>query len=437
MSGTNRTSQQNDALRYQRQLRGWSLQRVADELCAIAFKGNGKKPGVNADMVGEWERGIKMPSPYYREKLCLLYGVTADKLHLIAMQPTAPLVLENLVDDMERTRREVIRLLTLAGTALVLPLPLPDLDWECIEDAVHKPSCVDQAVIENFKGINAHLWNIYLATSVKSSAMDGVVGQLKMLVQFLREPHSSNTHKQLCMLISELSQLAGEIHFDRHEYELAQSCYVFAANAAKEVGAYDLWACALVRHSFIPIYDQKPRYADALPYLQGARRLAERGNSTYSTRYWVAAVEAEAESGVYNLVSCQKALERANGVLKQTEVSPAWTRFDGARLPALRGACYIRLKQPELATPALQEALSQFSKPGRKRGMVLLDLAAAAAQSQNIELSCTYLHTVADIVEQGSSGFLKDSIFKVRQQLRPFTNSTALNSLDQQLRQLA
>jgi len=76
MSSTNKP---NEALRYQRLMRGWSLRRVAD----------GKAPGVNSDMVGEWERGVKLPSPYYREKLCLLYGVTAEQLDLVGM-PAAP-----------------------------------------------------------------------------------------------------------------------------------------------------------------------------------------------------------------------------------------------------------------------------------------------------------------------------------------------------------
>lgn len=73
----------NDALRYQRLLRGWSLQRAAVEIKALGKGEEGKEPGVNADMVGEWERGIKVPSPYYREKLCKIYDATADELGFV------------------------------------------------------------------------------------------------------------------------------------------------------------------------------------------------------------------------------------------------------------------------------------------------------------------------------------------------------------------
>jgi tetratricopeptide (TPR) repeat protein len=437
------TNQPNDALRYQRLLRGWSLQRVADEICAIAVRQNGRRPGVNADMVGEWERGVKRPSPYYREKLCLLYGTTANQLDLIApsarqaaslIQDQASPLVSGSLDDMDKKRRELLRLLGTAGAALILPIAV---DWERIGDAMEKPSHLDLIVIHNLEEINRHYWSVYLAAASKSSVLDGVLGQIKTAVQFLREPHITPVRQRLCMLISDLSQLAGEIYFDRREYEVAQSCYVFAANAAKEARAYDLWACALVRHSFTAIYDEPTRYEDALPFLQGAWHVAQRGNSSLPTRYWVAAVEAETTSGMGNLIACQDALERANGVQEIKQASPAWTRFDSSRLPALRGACFVRLEQPDLAEPALQEALGQFTKPGRKRGMVLTDLAMAALQRRNVEQACSYAEEVIEIVTLGSSSFLHDGVQKLRRQLEPYAGSSSVNGLDQRMRLLA
>jgi transcriptional regulator with XRE-family HTH domain len=59
-------------LQYQRQLRGWSLKRVADEISTLCIQRSGKRPGINGNMVDEWERGVKKPSPFYQEMLCLL-----------------------------------------------------------------------------------------------------------------------------------------------------------------------------------------------------------------------------------------------------------------------------------------------------------------------------------------------------------------------------
>ena len=230
-------------------------------------------------------------------------------------------------------------------------------------------------------------------------------------MQFLKEPRSTSLHQRLCLLAGDLAQLAGEIFFDRHEYETAQSCYVFAASAAKEAAAYDLWSCALVRHSFLAIYDDRPRYEDGLPLLKESRNLARRGDSELPTRFWVAAVEAE--SGLGDLTACQNALDRAMGVLSQKEASLAWVRFEGSRLSTLRGACYVRLERPNLAVPALEEALGQTTRPGRKRGMVLIDLAFAATQRRNVEQASSYLDEVINLVALGSSGFLRDGVLKV------------------------
>jgi transcriptional regulator with XRE-family HTH domain len=61
----------SEALRYQRQKRGWSQQRVAEQI------------GTSMDMVSRWERGTSMPGPFYREKLCALFQADAEELGFI------------------------------------------------------------------------------------------------------------------------------------------------------------------------------------------------------------------------------------------------------------------------------------------------------------------------------------------------------------------
>jgi transcriptional regulator with XRE-family HTH domain len=39
--------------------------------------------GVDRVMVNRWERGVKAPSPFYQERLCQLFGLSADQLGLI------------------------------------------------------------------------------------------------------------------------------------------------------------------------------------------------------------------------------------------------------------------------------------------------------------------------------------------------------------------
>jgi len=209
MSGGNKP---NSYLRQQRLTRGWSLWRVADEIRMMGVKENEKEPGINADVVGEWERGIKIPSPYYREKLCHVYNTTADLLGFLAA-PTASLALEYQIpvihvlagnNDMNKKRRELLHLLSLAGSALTLPLP--DLDWDRINSVMVSPSRLDEIVLCDLEIMNNHYWSVYRTSSPKGLVLDGVLKQLKMLVDFLKDPHSAPLHKRLCKVTSDLSQ---------------------------------------------------------------------------------------------------------------------------------------------------------------------------------------------------------------------------------------
>jgi len=64
----------NNLLKRERELRGWSQARVAEEI------------GTTALNVGRWERGTSMPYPYFREKLCALFGKDAKALGLLEVE---------------------------------------------------------------------------------------------------------------------------------------------------------------------------------------------------------------------------------------------------------------------------------------------------------------------------------------------------------------
>jgi transcriptional regulator with XRE-family HTH domain len=70
-------------LRYQRLLRGWSQQDVADHLYARCVAEGNPDVGIHAKLVGRWERGENIPRPIYRKHLCQLYGLTAAQLGLL------------------------------------------------------------------------------------------------------------------------------------------------------------------------------------------------------------------------------------------------------------------------------------------------------------------------------------------------------------------
>ena len=76
----------NERLRHARSLRGWSQAKLAEEV------------GTSFEMVSRWERGVTMPTLYFRAQLCTALGMTAEELGLVhdpselLAIPTSPFV---------------------------------------------------------------------------------------------------------------------------------------------------------------------------------------------------------------------------------------------------------------------------------------------------------------------------------------------------------
>src|SRR5260370_23732265 len=73
-----RTGTPNQRLKAERELRGWSQKYVAEQL------------GADHYYLSRWERGTASPSPYYRQKLCVLFGKNAQELGLLEQAPMIP-----------------------------------------------------------------------------------------------------------------------------------------------------------------------------------------------------------------------------------------------------------------------------------------------------------------------------------------------------------
>jgi transcriptional regulator with XRE-family HTH domain/tetratricopeptide (TPR) repeat protein len=65
-------------LRYEREKRGWSQEKVAE------------KVGTTVRTVSRWERGLAIPYPYYREQLCALFAKNALELGIVPASDPHP-----------------------------------------------------------------------------------------------------------------------------------------------------------------------------------------------------------------------------------------------------------------------------------------------------------------------------------------------------------
>lgn len=409
-----------------------------------------EKLGADRSTVARWERGECQPQPFIRPKLGSLLRVTPDELAILLMlevaeEPTRqvsptmqvipncavpePVLDRGEPDDMNR--RELLRLLSIAGTLVAAPgqAEAAEVGWaDQTEDA---------GDIEQYELLNPHLWRVFALSSSKGLVYPVVRQQLNLLMGAMQRSLSPDMHKRLCILASDLFQMAGEILFDRDRYTDAAYCYIAAANSAKEVRAFDLWACALTRHAFISMYDKQ--FAQAASILAVAARVAQQGDTQLSTRHWVAVVQAQAFAGLGNADACKDGLDAAEQVLALNGQvhSGGWLRFDGSRLAEERGSCYLALGRFNDAQTVLVEALGQTVSL-RRRGSVLTDLAMLGIQRRDLDQLLQYGGDAVDLAEQTqSAGYIGRKLHAVQSRLAPLFADSRVSQLNDRIARLS
>lgn len=309
----------------------------------------------------------------------------------------------------EMNRRELLRSLATIGPLVALP---PSLNGMQVIRAA------DPIDLEEHQEMNGYLWRVYAMSTSKRAVYPVVRQQLAALRAKLERPHNTAAHNHLCMLISDLLQLAGEISFDGNHYTEAAHCYALAVSASKEANAYDLWACALNRQAFISMHER--RFPQTASVLAAAAHVAQLGDAQLSTRQWVAILQAQTYAELGDLEACNRALDIAATVhqLPDEAHNGGWLRFNGSRLAEESGSCYVQLGRHDLAHAELTNALSQKISL-RRRGSVLTDLALLGVQQRDIEQVTQYGREALELVEHTDSGYVERKLRGLQAKLSP------------------
>jgi tetratricopeptide (TPR) repeat protein len=458
-------AKRNELLRRQRQQRGWSLQRVADEIRRLCER-DGRRVGITAHMVGTWERGNKKPSPLYREKLCVLYGECAERLGLIEanphadpvpilqssgqfLQPSGQLPGENLdetifldgdsleAQDRDMRRRTFLRRMAGAtGVALFSP-PLGLLGsepWERLAMALDRPATVDAATVRDLELITAGYARLTECVT-SGSLITPVLEHLRSITDLLRGPQPALVRRRLCIAAADAAQLAGRLLFGTNQSAGAQTYYSVALDAAREAGDRALGAYVIGTMSFIPSREGK---ADkALQLAQQATATATDG-APATLRSWLAALEAEQHASLGNASASRIALDRAQRAADQAdrEEPPAWIDyFDRGRLAGFAGICHIRLDRPKEALTPLGEALRALPEAAVKhRSVLLTDLATAKVMQGELDEGCQIAGESLRIATMMKGVSAMKRLREFSRQLEPWRATNQVKGFEEQLR---
>jgi len=72
----------------------WTEEDIAVRLHQLAARLGEQAPGVDANQVSKWERGVRSPGRYYKPRLCLVFELTPEEL---GWEPT-PRLLQDIGD---------------------------------------------------------------------------------------------------------------------------------------------------------------------------------------------------------------------------------------------------------------------------------------------------------------------------------------------------
>lgn len=333
------------------------------------------------------------------------------------------------VTDMDR--REVLRLSSVAATTLAIP---STIDWDRMWSTMVS-RYGDAATLDECAAVNRSLWQLYGESETKASVFGAVRAHFALLIDGLHQSEPSDLRRRRHELAADVLQLAGEILMDGNHLGEAAHCYTLAGTFAANAQAYDLWACALTRHAYIGIIDN--RFGEALPLVDQAAGIAARGDRLLPTTYWVASVRAQVLAGLGDAYASEQAFDMARGVFDLRATSAiGWLRFSGDRIDEEHAGCLIRLDRPDRAedilTPLLDRPMST-----RRRAGVLIDLAAAGALRDDPVQTVWYGGMAVDSARRTRSGYIGRRLGQLGQRLSGLRGDRHVDYFHQQITTLA
>ncbi len=351
-----------------------SQEEVAEELAKLAWVHYEIKVGVNADMVGKWERGEKRPSKLYRDLLCRLYGTTPEELGFRPMN-----------------RR---KFLWSAATVGAATLTLPAHTFRRVDPeaaALLRGILIEYARADNLLG-PTHLLDLM------SLHLD-FIGELTTVA-------SGDVRTELFTVRARYAEFAGWLYQDVGNVRAADYWSDRALEWATMADDHFLTSYVLMRKS-----NQASGAGDAARTLDLAQAaLHKQDRLTPRVRALALRQEAHGYALAGDATGCARALEAAAEQVALHEdygdeergltgyCTPTYVEMEAAD-------CWMTLGQPDKAIAIFEHGLAAWlSDYQRDRGVHLARLAVAHAANREPEQACAVAREALMIAASTGSG---------------------------------
>jgi transcriptional regulator with XRE-family HTH domain/tetratricopeptide (TPR) repeat protein len=391
----------NERLRRARVLRGWSQQRVADHVNALLGDERADR-----QLVYRWESGKRSPGPFYRERLCQVFKMSAEELGLVELAGPGPAdAARTVAGDWEGGTADgaVDGSLPASVNVLVRELWRDEVKRRAVLQmlgALAAGAAVDGASLKrtpvvpvaHASEVADHLTRAFPELSTEDWLLGphqvlGTVGGHLDLIQQLLPNVAGAKRVRLLQVGARYGEFASWLNQDSGNARAATHWADRAMEWAQEAGNPLMVSYVLVRKA-----DQAAAARDAArtiglaqSALQHRRRLTSRGRAVALQQLAVGYALAGDE------VACQRALDSAAQLAERSQregdegpgryCTPAYVEIQ-------RAATWIELGRPERAIDLFEDSLATLPSVHRRdRGVYLARLAAAYALSGSPDIS--------------------------------------------------
>jgi len=445
-------------LRTLREERGWTQQEVADQVARLAWLRHRERVGVNADMVAKWERGEKRPSPRYRDLLCLLYGADAQTLgiggagqpaigarpeaddgsliaalggaaSLLDQMGAAGAILQPRMFDVWKEelmqRRAMLKLIGAAGAAGFASVTSADASRS------GRPTAETAQDLDQL----ADRYQVLYHSTAPTVLMTPVVAHLETLRDLLRQGGTPAIRRRLLTNRARVATLAGRLSFfDLRDPLAARGYYNLALESAREAGDHLQAAAALAHTAFIPAADNG--FGAALDYIQAAAQHVAKHPDT-RVASWLYAVESEIQTNAGSHPAALAAIDRALETLHKpglTASLPWFDYYDATRLSGFSGYALLHAGKFEESRTALTGALGRMPRSAvKQRAVFLADVASVELASGDLDRACATAGDAAEQLRLAGYAIGFGRLRDFRDAVRPWSDSTPVRALDEQL----
>ncbi|QKW51049.1 hypothetical protein [Streptomyces buecherae] len=264
-----------------------------------------------------------------------------------------------------------------------------------------------------------------------------VVGQLRYVVQMIKESREGEFRRSLYGIAAELARLTGWTYFDARQYSQARVYFTEALQLAKANDDHQFVANVLSCMSLQATYED--RAADAVALSTAAQDSARRLGGTPRVMAMLSMREAFAHATMGNDTATHAALGESHRQFERisdADPDPAWvTYFDEPKLTVDTGIARARLGEAAAAEPLIAAALRREPDNNhRGRAFHGFWLAITQLQRGNVDQAChtatQALETAAVVGSERITGHLRE----FHQRLAPVSKEPAALAFEARLR---